>query len=441
MTEQTLTPEKLLALKAQYLMPCVYHFYRKPMVIVRGEGCHVYDQDGKAYLDAYSGVGVNNCGHCNPAIVERTTAQLHKLQHMTTIYLTEPMLKLAAALAAFLPGKLNRSFFCTSGSEANEGALLLAKLATGKNDFIALSRSLHGRTYLTAGLTGIAFWRSDPQPPQNIHFAASPVCSQCPYQLQYPACHIRCADEIEAIAEQQPQRIAAFIAEPINGNGGIVVPPDGYFEKVQAILKKHGILMIMDEAQTGFCRTGKRFGFQHYAIEPDIVTVCKALGNGLPISAFIATDAVAECYTRPGASTFGGNPVCAEAALGVLAFMQEHELDEKACVTGTLIRARLLRLQRQHPLIREVRGRGLMLGAELVRADGSPAVEELDALLEHLKDLGVLVGKTGPERNVLTLMPPLVLSGAEAKYLCTSLEQAFAELAITEVPTVIGRVC
>ncbi len=428
MTDQSITPENMLALKSEYLMPCVFHFYKDPMVIVRGEGCYVYDQQGRSYLDAYSGVGVNNCGHCNPAIVKPAEKQLSQLQHMTTIYLTEPMLRLAEALAEFLPGPLKRSFFCTSGSEANEGALLLAKLATGRNDFISLSRSLHGRTYLTSGLTGIEFWRTDPEPPQNVHFAASPVCSRCPYQLEYPSCDIRCADEIATIVENNPQRIAAFIAEPINGNGGIVVPPEGYFEKVQSILKKHGILMIMDEAQTGFCRTGKRFGFEHYAIQPDIVTVCKALGNGLPISAFIATDEVAQYYTRPGASTFGGNPVCAEAARAVLKFMKDNELHGKASKTGQIIGERLQRLQQMSPLIREVRGQGMMLGMELVREDTTAATEEMDALLEQLKYNGILVGKTGPERNVLTLMPPLVLSSEDTEKLCDGLEQAFTEL-------------
>ncbi|MGR9071434.1 MAG: aspartate aminotransferase family protein [Gammaproteobacteria bacterium] len=431
MTAQNPTPENMLALKSEYLMPCVYHFYRNPMVVVRGEGCRVYDQEGREYLDAYSGVGVNNLGHCHPAVVERTQKQLGKLQHMTTIYLTEPMLKLAEALAAFLPGGLKRSFFCTSGSEANEGALLLAKLATGRNDFISLSRSLHGRTYLTSGLTGIQFWRTDPEPPQNVHFAASPVCSRCPYRLNYPECEIRCADEIDEIAEKNPNRIAAFIAEPVNGNGGIVVPPDGYFEKVESILRKHGILLIMDEAQTGFCRTGKRFGFEHYRIRPDIVTVCKALGNGMPISAFIATEEVARCYTKPGASTFGGNPVCAEAARAVLELMRESALEMKAEGTGCYVRERLLRLQRISPLISEVRGRGLMLGMELTKPDGTAAAGETDDLLERLKDKGILAGKTGPERNVLTLMPPLVLSADEAETLCGGLEGAFAELGFT----------
>ena len=419
---------RMLELKSAYLIPCVYHFYREPMVLERGAGCRLYDTSGKSYLDCYSGVGVTNCGHGQATIVARGAAQLRRLQHTTTIYLTEPMLLLAEALAHFMPGECTRSFFCTSGSEANEGALLLAKLATGRNDFIALSRALHGRTWLTAGVTGLPFWRTDPAPPQNIHFAPSPVCSPCPYQLTHPDCDLRCAEAVDQILDEHGSRVAAFIAEPIHGNGGIVVPPPGYFERVQAYLKKHGVLLIMDEAQTGFCRTGKRFGFEHHAIEPDIVAVCKALGNGLPIAAFIARDEIAQQYSKPGASTFGGNLVCAEAARATLAYMVDHELEKRAAEKGRALREKLDRLAVCYPIIREVRGRGLMLGLELAHEDGAPAADAMDDLLEALKDRGILVGKTGPERNVLTLMPPLIIGDADIEELCAALDAAFGEL-------------
>jgi 4-aminobutyrate aminotransferase-like enzyme len=429
------SPAAMLALKREYLMPCVYHFYREPMVLERGEGAYLYDTDGRRYLDAYSGVGVVNCGHANPAIMRRTVEQVGKLQHTTTIYLTEPMLRLAEALAQFIPGgRLRKSFFCTSGSEANEGALLLAKLATGRNDFIALSRGLHGRTYLTAGLTGIEFWRTDPAPPSNVHFAPSPACASCPLKLRHPGCGLRCADEVERILERNPGKVAAMIAEPVHGNGGIVVPPPGYFRRVREILDRHGVLLIMDEAQTGFCRTGERFGFVQHGIEPDILTVCKALGNGLPISAFVATDAVAAKYTRPGASTFGGNPVCAATAQAVLDYMTEHRLEQRAERLGRRLRGRLEALAARHPVIAEVRGLGLMLGLELVDTAGRPATRLLDELLEDLKERGVLAGKTGPERNVLTLMPPLVMDERQVDELGQVLAQSFADIA-TELHT------
>lgn len=415
----------LLALKREFLMPCVFHFFKRPMVLERGAGCRVFDTDGKAYLDCYSGVGVVNCGHAEPGIVARVADQLARLAHTTTIYITRPMLRLAEALAGFVGGGLRKSFFCTSGSEANETALLLAKLATGRHGFIALSRSLHGRTYLTSGITGMAFWRADPDPPSNVHFAPSPTCGDCPLKLSHPSCGLRCADAIDDLLRENPDEIAAFIAEPVQGNGGINVPPPGYFERVQEILHRHGVLMIMDEAQTGFCRTGKRFGHQHWDIEPDMITVCKALGNGLPIAALIATPAVAAAYTKPGASTFGGNLVCATAGLATLEIMRERRLDEAAAIAGARLRAGLLSLAARHRCVKEVRGLGLMLGVELVNDDGEPAGALLDDILEALKDRGVLVGKTGPGRNVLTLMPPLVITHDEVDQVLATLNEVF----------------
>ncbi len=420
--------EELLRLKRRHLIPCVYHFYQRPMVLERGEGCYLYDTAGRRYLDAYSGVGVVNCGHCHPEIVQRTREQAARLQHTTTIYLTEPMLRLAGELAAFMPGGCNRSFFCTSGSEAVEGALLLARLATGRSDFIALRRSLHGRTHLSAGVTGMEFWRTDPFPPFGIHFVPSPHCGDCPLGLRRPGCGMRCADAVERLLAANPDRIAALIVEPVQGNGGIVPLPPGYLTRLRELLGHYGALLIVDEAQTGFCRTGERFAFQHDGVQPDIVTLCKALGNGLPIAAFIATDAVAAAYTRPGASTFGGNLVCAETARAVLDLLQRQRLEERAALLGERLRRKLLELQRRHPVIREVRGRGLMLGAELNAAGGREPAVVMDALLEALREEGILAGKTGPARNVLTLMPPLVMQPADLEFLNRGLEAAFAAL-------------
>ena len=418
----------LLDLKQRYLMPCVFHFFLQPMALVKGEGVKLFDSEGKVYLDCYAGVGVSNCGHGERSIIERAREQLTRLVHTTTIYLTEPMLRLAESLATFLGGNCSKSFFCTSGSEANETALLLAKLATGRNDFISLSRSLHGRTFLTSGITGMTFWRADPSPPDNVHFAPSPLCSDCPLKLSRPSCGLKCAEAVGDILAEHSGKVAAFIAEPVHGNGGIVVPPPGYFERVQAILREHGVLLIMDEAQTGFCRTGRRFGHQHWDIQPDILTVCKALANGLPIAAIIATPEVAARYNKPGASTFGGNLVCASAALATLEFMEKNELEVQAEVMGARLRKGLEALCARHAVIREVRGLGLMLGMELVDADGMPAGALADDILEALKDRGVLVGKTGPGRNVLTLMPPLVISAAQVDEVLEKLAAVLAVL-------------
>lgn len=423
------TLDTMLALKREFLMPCVFHFFRKPMVLERGEGCRLYDTEGRAYLDCYSGVGVTNCGHGQSSIIERAVAQLRRLVHTTTIYLTAPMLRLAESLAKFIGGGPSKTFFCTSGSEANETALLLAKLATGRSAFISLSRSLHGRTWLTSGITGMAFWRSDPDPPSNVHFVPAPTCGDCPLKLAYPSCGLACADAVGEVLARHPNEIAALIAEPVQGNGGINVPPPGYFERVQAHLREHGALLVMDEAQTGFCRTGRRFGHQHWNVQPDMITVCKALANGLPIAGLVATPEVAAAYTKPGASTFGGNLVCASAALATLDFMREHRLEDAAEARGRRLRAGLDALALRQACVKEVRGLGLMLGMELVDAAGEPAGALLDDILEALKDRGVLAGKTGPGRNVLTLMPPLVITEEEIDTVLATLDTVFDAVA------------
>ncbi|MBI4971247.1 MAG: aspartate aminotransferase family protein [Candidatus Omnitrophica bacterium] len=420
--------QNFLEKKKKYLIPCVYHFYKSPMLLKKGKGVYLYDDTGKKYLDAYSGVGVVNCGHSNPKILKAVYQQLRNLQHTTTIYITEPLLRLAERLARFIPGKLRRSFFCTSGSEANEGAMLLAKLHTGRTDFMALRQALHGRTYLTSSVTGISFWRTDPEPAENVHFIPSPTCHECPLGLKYPSCKIKCADEAEKILNKYPNRIAALITESVHGNGGIQVPPREYFERLEKILKKHGVLLIIDEAQTGFCRTGKKFGFQHFGIQPDILTVCKALANGLPISAFITTDEIAKSYIKPGASTFGGTQTSAAAALATLDFMDSNRLDQRANRLGALLKKECRKLQKKYSLIFDVRGLGLMLGLELRRKNGDPAARDLDRILEALKDRGVLAGKTGKDRNVLTFMPPLVITESQIKFLIKKVTGAFNEI-------------
>ena len=422
---------EILSKKKKFLIPCVYHFYKRPMLLKRGKGAYVTDENGKRYLDAYSGVGVVNCGHCHPRIVRAAVRQLKSLQHTTTIYLTEPMPDLAQKLARFIGNGLSRSFFCASGSEANEGAMRLAKLHTGRTHFIAHSEALHGRTYLTTAATGLQFWRTDPDAANNVHFIPSPVCGRCPYGLKRSSCGLRCADDVAKVIRKNPGRVAAMIAEPMHGNGGIHPAPRGYFKKVSGILKKNKALLILDEAQTGFGRTGKRFAFMHHGVVPDILTVCKALGNGLPIAAFVATDKVAASYTRPGASTFGGNLTCAAAAGAALDVMRSERLPARAARLGRLLRKRLEGLAARSSWIREVRGQGLMLGAEFVDpASGAPASVKLDEVLEMLKDEGVLAGKTGKDRNVLTFMPPLIIGDREVELLSIKLSKVFKKTGV-----------
>lgn len=406
--------QSIVEKKRQYIMPCLGHFYKEPPQFVKGAMQYLYDSAGKKYLDCYAGVSVINCGHCNPAIVDRMVEQMRELQHVCNIYLTENFVRLAERLASVTPGRLQKSFFCSTGTEANEGALLLATLYTKSSEYLALESGLHGRTKLTMSLTGIGMWRTDPTPVGGINFVPNPYCYRCPLGKRYPECDLECANRIERVIKSSTSgRPAALIAESIQGNAGIVVPPRGYFSRVKEILSKYGALLIVDEVQTGFARSGKMFAIENFDVEPDIMSVAKALGNGQPISAFISTAEIADVYTRPGASTLGGNPVSSTAGLAVLDYIEEHDLCGAARARGEQLMLGLKALQSKHAIIGDVRGLGLMVGAEFVRSDGSPAAEELDVVIEELKDRGFIVGKNGVGRNVLAFQPPLMISEAD----------------------------
>lgn len=440
MAPDYLGPTELIEKKKKYFIPCVYHFYQNPPQIVRGEMEYLYDHQGKRYLDFYAGVSVVNAGHCHPEITGRICEQIKTLQHTTTIYLTQPMVDLAERLASITPGNLSRTFFCNSGSEANEGALLLAKIFSGSIGFIALENALHGRTYLTMSITGIPMWRTDFDLSNKVTFVPRPYCYRCSLKLSYPSCDLRCAYEIEKeIAKVRSYKMAAFIAEPIQGNGGIIVPPPDYFKVVKEITEKHGVLFICDEVQTGFGRTGTMFAIEQWGIIPDVLTVAKALANGVPVGAFTTTAEIASSYTKPGASTLGGNPVTAVAALATLDVHQKYSLKENALKLGKYFKERLLELKEKYRIIGEVRGRGLMLGAELVKSDKLPATEETDYILEYLKDHGVLIGKTGVGRNVLTFQPPLIISKSEIDEVVASLDNALDQLNIKLPSNLTGR--
>ncbi len=422
-------PEEILRKKCEYLIPCVYHFYAAPMQIVRGELQYLYDHTGKRYLDCFAGVSVVNCGHCHPDIVKAVSAQAATLQHTSSIYLTQPVVDLAERLAAIAPGRLRKSFFCASGTEANEGAALLASLATGRSEFISLRHALHGRTKLAMSLTGLAMWRTDTSPVGGVSFAPSPYCYRCPLGSHRDGCDLACADAIETLIKTTTSgQVAAMFAEPIQGNGGIITPPPGYFRRVTEILDRHGILLVIDEVQTGFGRTGRMFASEHYGVEPDIMTMAKALANGTPVGAFITGDDLAARFTRPSASTLGGNPVTAAAALATLDVIAREDLVGKAAVLGKRLKDGLEALQERHPIIGDVRGLGLMLGAELVRPDKSPATAETDLVLEKMKDRGFLVGKNGLHRNVLAFQPPLVISCEDIDDLLAALDDALGSL-------------
>lgn len=422
-------PEEIIRKKKEYIIPCLYHFYQEPVQMVRGEKQYLFDSNGKKYLDFYAGVSVINAGHCHPEITERICEQVKSLQHVCNIYLTQPMLELAEKLADITPGRLKKSFFCNSGTEANEGAVLLARIATGRSELLALQDGLHGRTYLTMSLTGMRFWRTDPTPAGGITFAPNAYCYRCPLNLTYPACDLACAEQVRRVIETATSgEVAALIAEPIQGNAGIVTPPPEYFSRLKEILQEYGVLLIIDEVQTGFGRTGKWFAIENWGVEPDIMTMAKALGNGVPIGVFTSRPEIADKYTRPGASTLGGNPVSMTAGLATLDVIEKEGLAQNAAKLGTYLKEKLLELQDKHPLIGDVRGIGLMQGAELVKEGKEPAAEEVDRILEIMKNKGIIIGKNGRSRNVLAFQPPLVINKDNVDEMITALDDAFTQV-------------
>ena len=426
--DQYIGPQEIVEKKRQYIMPCLSHFYEKPPELVRGSMQYLFDHTGKKYLDCFAGVSVINCGHCNPEITNRLCEQIKTLQHVCNIYLTENFVRLAERLAAVTPGNLQKSFFCSTGTEANEGALLLASIYTKSSEYIALRGGLHGRTKLAMNLTGIGMWRTDSHPVGGIHFAPNPYCYRCPLGKKYPSCDLACANAVEDIIKTATSgHPAAFIAETVQGNAGIVVPPKGYFKRLKEVLAAFGTVLIIDEVQTGFARTGKMFAIEHYNVVPDIMSMAKALGNGVPISAFIASTEIADVYTKPGASTLGGNPVSSTAGLSVLDYIDKHKLMLNAEERGKQLMDGLRELAVHHAVIGDVRGLGLMVGAEFVGSNGNPVPELLDDILETMKNLGFLIGKNGLSRNVMAFQPPLVITQQDVDKLLNALEDVLKE--------------
>lgn len=427
--ENYIGPEKVIEKKKEYTVPCSYHFFSNPPEMVRGKMQHLYDSEGNKYLDFFAGVSVMNCGHCNDEILDKTIEQMRSLQHTTTIYLTEPIVNLAERLAEVTPGNLKRTFFCGTGSEANEGAMLLAKLHTGHSEFIALNNGLHGRTALTMSVTGIGMWRADFAPYGGVHFAPNSYCYRCPFKSTPEKCGFACVEATEnVIKNHTSKKIAAMIAETIQGNGGIITPPKGYFKALKEVLDKYNIPLIIDEVQTGFARTGKMFAIEHYDIVPEIMTMAKALGNGVPIAAYTTNDKLAESFKNPSASTLGGNPVSAVTGIAVLDYIEKHNLLERAETLGIRLKNGLNGLKEKYSIIGDVRGLGLMLGAELVKENKIPAIEETDIILEKMKNRGILIGKNGENRNVLAFQPPLVITEEDVDFMIRTLDEVLSEI-------------
>lgn len=403
--------QELAARQRRVLAPGVATYYAEPIELDHGEGCYLFDKTGRRYLDFFGGILTVSVGHANPQVNAAVLDQIQKLTHVSTLYITEPMVDLAERLAEMTPGDLEVSFFTSSGTEANETAVAMARTATGAYEVVALRHSYSGRSALAMTLTGQANWRMGlPGAPGVVH-AMNAYCYRCPFGKTPDRCGLECAKDMEdTIRTSTSGRVAAVIAEPIQGVGGFITPPDEYFQEVARIVRKYGGLFIADEVQTGFGRTGKAFGIEHSGVHPDLMTFAKGLGNGHPLGATIATRAVATQYRGPTISTFGGSPVSMRAALATLDVMEEDSLTENARVQGSVLREGLEELQRRYPMIGDVRGKGLMQGMEFVREDREPAPDLVNRFFEFTKAEGLLIGKGGLYGNTVRIAPALNVS-------------------------------
>jgi 4-aminobutyrate aminotransferase-like enzyme len=404
-TETSPTNSEIVEKHKEFLFPAVAMYYREPVALVRGEGQYVWDDAGHKYLDCFGGVLTVSVGHCNPTVTDAVAAQLRTLQHTSTLYANKPQSDLAEKLYQITPGRLKKSFFTSSGTEADDTAIHAAKIATGRHEIVVLRHSYSGRSATALSAVGHSTWR--PLPPQvaGIVHARAPYCYRCPYKLTYPACGLACAEDIEElIMTSTTGEIAAFMAEPILGVGGFIVPPPGYFERAAEITRNHGGLFIADEVQTGWGRTGdKWFGIEHWNVEPDIITSAKGLGNGAPVGITVATPEVADKFPGLTFSTFGGNPVSMVAALAVINFIEDQDLRRNAAEVGAHFRTRLEELKAKYPVIGDVRGMGLMQALELVkdRETKEPDPQSVLKVFEETKRRGVLIGKGGLYGNVI----------------------------------------
>jgi 4-aminobutyrate aminotransferase-like enzyme len=432
--KQTTRSEEVVRKHKEFLWPAVTNFYKQPLVADRALMQHVWDLEGRKYLDFFGGILTVSVGHANPKITGPVKAQVDRLQHLSTLYPNEQIVALAEKVSQITPGALKSSFFTSSGTEANEAAILLARMATGSYDIVALRHAYSGGSSLTKSVTAQAPWRKSGIISVGISHAINPYCYRCPLGLKYPDCEVACAKDVDNLIQTGTSgQIAAFIAEPIQGVGGFITPPPEYFKIVFKAVKKYGGLFISDEVQTGFGRTGKKwFGIEHWEVTPDIMTCAKGMANGAPIGATITTRELAASYQGLTISTFGGNPVTSVAARATIEFIEEEKLLENAHTMGSYFRGKLEELQEKYPVIGDVRGKGLMLGLELVkdRQTKEPAPEATNQLLERTREHGLLIGKGGLYGNVIRLSPMLNIGKTDVDEAVRLLDQSFGEITV-----------
>ncbi len=410
-----------------------------PAMIAEAKGVRVRDVDGKEYLDFSGGIGVLNAGHCPDAVVAAIREQAGKYLHSCFMVQTyEPYIALAKALNEMVPGNFpKKSFFVNSGAEAVENAVKIARYYTKRPGIICFENAFHGRTAMTMSLTSkvrnykFGYWPFMPE----VYRVPYAYCYRCSYGKSYPSCGLSCADYIEekffdlyAAAES----IGALIVEPVQGEGGFIVPPKEFLARLQAICRRHGIVFIADEIQTGFARTGKMFAYEHSGVEPDIIVTAKSLAAGMPIAGITGRAEILDSVEGGGiGGTFGGNPVCCAAGMATLKILKEQNLAERADVIGGKIMERFRAQLKKYPYVGDVRGLGAMNAIEIVldKKNPKPNSDLTKAIVRRCYDKGLILLTAGGYGNVIRHLVPLIVTDQELDRGLNILDEVMAEQA------------
>lgn len=420
--------DEIYAKRKEFLSPALFHLYNKPLNVVAGKNQYLFDENGRRYLDGFAGIAVVSCGHGHPEITKAITDQLNRVQHSTVLYLNHAIAEFAEALAAKMPGNLKVAFFTNSGTEANELAMMMTRLYTGSNDIISLRNGYHGNGSATMGATAMCTWKYNVAQ-SGIQHALNPD----PYRGDFGSDGKRYAKDVEQIIQYGTSgRIAGFFSEAIQGVGGIVELAPGYLPAAYDIVRKAGGLCVADEIQSGYARTGSHFwAFESHGVIPDVVTMAKGIGNGIPLGAVVTTPEIANVLVgRAYYNTFGGNPLCTAAGLAVLNVIEKEKLQENAFAVGSYMKERLIALKDKYEVIGDVRGKGFMLGVELVtdRELKTPAQKETVYVMDQMKELGVLIGKGGYFGNVFRITPPLCFTKEDADFLVDAMDYSLSKM-------------
>lgn len=423
----------VLAQRKQFLNPGIFLYYKEPIMLVEGKMQYVWDDQGKRYLDGLGGIVTISVGHCHPHVVAAAHQQNETLQHSTTLYLHPNVGAYAAKLASKLPGGLEVCYFVNSGSEATDLALLMARAHTGNYDVIALRNGYHGGNSSGMAVTGHSTWKYNVPHSFGVHHALAPYPYRGPYGYDDADAGKKYAEDVKNLIDcATPGKVAAFIAESIQGVGGFVEFPQGYLPQTYEHIRAAGGVCIADEVQTGFGRTGTHFwGFETQGVLPDIVTMAKGIGNGCPLAAVVTTAKIAQSLTgKVHFNTFGGNPVVTAMGKAVLEVIELEGLQANSLKLGAVIKAGLEQLKAKHPIIGDVRGKGLLLGVELVkdRTTKEPAQAECAAMLEFTRELGLLIGRGGRWGQTIRFAPPMCITQADADFIIEVFDAAFSRL-------------